>query len=396
MTAPSVVTPTSPAIEAGGRSKQPEDFLDLLPGGFLVRDATARDNEQLIALAAGCPMVGDVSLRIDRGPDFFALNRLEGTRWKVGVAERDGTIIGCVAISERRTFVNGRESRTGYASDLKVHPAHRDTLVADELSRYCERECADLPPAAPVLITVLAGNRSMERRLAGPRGVPQLKRIGTIRTHSIPVLWPRRVEASIDISRAAWKDLEEMAALWRQVAPLRQLAQVLTVDEMAEWIDSTPGVGISSYRVARSRSGELLGFFCAWDQRSFKQLNVVGYSTRMRVARATFNLLAPVAGGERMPRTGHSLNCVSIAQICVPGDRPEVLRALIASTHNELRRSGISFINIGIDTRDPLSAAVDGFFAQPTDVNACVTRSRGGVQSEPLDDAPIHYEIALV
>jgi hypothetical protein len=341
-------------------------------------------------------MIGDISLRIDRGPDFFALNRLEGTQWKVGVAERDGTIIGCVAISERRTFVNGRESRTGYASDLKVHPAHRDTRVADELSRYCERECADLPPAAPVLITVLAGNRSMERRLAGPRGVPELKRIGTIRTHSIPVLWRRRIEASIEIARAAWKDLEEMAALWRQVAPLRQLAQVLTVDEMAEWIDSTPGVSISSYRVARSQSGELLGFFCAWDQRSFKQLNVVGYSRRMRVARATFNLLAPIAGGQQMPRTGQALNCVSVAQICVPGDKPEVLRTLLASTHNEFRRSGISFINVGLDTRDPLSAGVVGFFAQPTDVNACVTRSRCGVQSEALDDAPIHYEIALV
>jgi hypothetical protein len=97
--------------------------------GFVLRDATAEDNEQLIALAAACPMVGDVSLRIDRGPDFFALSRLEGARWKVGVVERDSAIVGCVAISERRSFVNGRESRTGYASDLKVNPAIRDTTI---------------------------------------------------------------------------------------------------------------------------------------------------------------------------------------------------------------------------------------------------------------------------
>ncbi len=398
MTARSVLRPTSSTFGiGGGRSRTPESSRDVGPSeGFLVRDATASDNEQLIALAAACPMVGDISLRIDRGPDFFALNRLEGSRWKVGVAEHGGMIVGCVAISERRSFVNGRESRTGYASDLKVHPAHRNATIADELSRYCERECADLPPAAPVLITVLAGNRSMERRLPGPRGVPQLKRIGTIRTHSLPVLWRRRVAGSIEIAHAGWRDLEEMAALWKRVAPLRQLAPVLTVDEMAELIDSTPGLDISSYRVARSQSGDLLGFFAAWDQRSFKQLNVVGYSRRMRIARATFNLLAPVAGGERMPQTGQSLNCVTIAQICVPGDRPEVLHALLATTHNELRRSGISFINVGLDTRDPLSPGVEGFLAQPTDVNACVTTSRFGVPSEPLDDAPIHYEIALV
>ena len=363
---------------------------------FVLRDATAADNEQLIGLAAACPMVGDVSLRIDRGPDFFALSRLEGARWKVGVVERDKVIVGCVAISERLSYVNGRESRTGYASDLKVHPAHRDTRIADELSKYAERESADLPPAAPVLITVLAGNRSMERRLSGPRGVPALRRLGTIRTHSLPILWNRPVAGSIDISRAGWRDLEEMASLWRQVAPGRQLAPVFTVDSMAEWIDSTPGLDISSYRLARSRSGELLGFFAVWDQRSFKQLNVVGYSPRMQAARSIFNLIAPVVGGARMPGTGHALNCATIAHICVPAASPDVLRALLASTHNELRHTGISFINIGLDTRDPLSPATEGFFAQPTDVNACVTRSRYGIPCEPLDEAPIHYEIALV
>ena len=47
---------------------------------FVIRDAQVSDNEGLIALAAACPMVGDISLRIDRGPRFFALNRLEGER----------------------------------------------------------------------------------------------------------------------------------------------------------------------------------------------------------------------------------------------------------------------------------------------------------------------------
>lgn len=364
--------------------------------GFVVRDATGDDNRQLIRLAAECPMVGDVSLRIDRGPNFFTLNRLEGERWKVGVAAEGRAILGCVAVSERRSFVNGRASRTGYAGDLKVHPAHRNTAIADELSRYCERSFRGLPAASPVLITVLAGNRSMERRLPGPRGVPAFNHIGTIRTHSVPILWHRKTSGSIRIAPAEWRDLNEMATLWERVAPDRQLAPVMSVDAMGSWIRSTPGLAISSYKVARAQSGELLGFFAVWDQRTFKQLNVVGYSPRMKAARAMFNLVAPVAGGERMPQTGHALNCVTIAHICVPGDRPEVMRALLTSAHNELRRARISFINVGLDTRDPLSSAVDGFLSQPTDVNAYVTKSRFGIPSESLDNAPIHYEIALV
>jgi ribosomal protein S18 acetylase RimI-like enzyme len=363
---------------------------------FAIRDARASDNAQLIALAAACPMRGEVSLRIDRGPDFFALNRLEGARWKVGVAERRGVIVGCVAASERRCFVNGRERLTGYAGDLKVHPEHRNTTIADELSWYAERAFLSLPATAPVLITVLAGNRAMERRLPGPRGVPAFRRAGTIRTYSVPILWRRRAGRSIRIAPAQWSDLEQMSALWTRVAPLRQLAPVLSVAAMAEWIDSTPGLDISSYRLARSQGGELLGFFAVWDQRAFKQLNVVGYSPRMKAARAMFNMLAPIVGGVRMPKTGQPLNCITIAHVCVPGERPEVLRALLISTHNELRRTGISFINVGLDTRDPLSPAMDGLLAQPTDVNAYLTKSRSGVLSESLDEGPIHYEIALV
>jgi ribosomal protein S18 acetylase RimI-like enzyme len=365
---------------------------------FTIRDATPADNRQLIELAAECSMVGDISMRIDRGPDFFALNRLEGQRWRVGVAERGGAIVGCVAISERLAFVNGRESRTGYVGDLKVHPAHRDTRIADELSRYAERACAQLPQTAPVVITVLAGNRAMERRLAGPRGVPVLRQIGTIRTHSIPILWRRRANnpGSVRVASAGWADLDEMAALWSRVAPQRQLAPVLSASAMADWILAAPGLDISSYRLARSSDGELLGFLVVWDQRVFKQLNVVAYSPRMKAARSAFNLFAPIVGGERMPPTGSPLNCVSIAHICVPADTPQVLRALVISAYNEVRGSGCSFMNLGLDRLDPLAAAMDGLFAQPTDVNAYIVTTRSGVVPEYLDERPLHYEIALV
>jgi len=365
---------------------------------FTIREATLEDNEQLIALSAACAMVGDISLRIDRGPDFFALNRLEGERWRLGVAESNGRVVGCVAVSERSAFVNGRQMRTGYVGDLKVHPEYRDTRIADALSHYAERGCAELPAAAPVMITVLAGNRAMERRLSGPRGVSAFRRIATIRTHSIPILWRRGSPGSGNarIEPARWSDLDRMVQLWQKVAPERQLAPVLNADSLASWIRSAPGLDIDSYRIARSANGEILGFVAIWDQRSFKQLTVVGYSRRMKAARTAFNTLATVTGSQRMPRQGFSLNCATVAHICVPRDRTDVLRALLTSTYNELGSTDCSVVNVGLDTRDPLSAAVEGFFAQPTDVNAYLVTTRRGVLPEFLDSRPLHYEIALV
>ena len=366
--------------------------------GFVTRDATPADNEQLIALSAACAMTGEIGLRIDRRPDFFALNRLEGERWQVGVAEAAGRVVGCIAVSERRAFVNGIEMRTAYVGDFKVHPAHRDTRVADSLSHYAERVCAGLPPAAPVVITVLAGNRAMERRLSGPRGVAAFRKLATVRTYSIPILWRRRADESgaVRVETARWSDLDEMAKLWNRLAPQRQLAQAMSVTSMAEWIRAAPGLDISSYRLARSVNGDILGFFAVWDQRPFKQLTVVAYSRRMRVARAAFNTLAPIFGAERLPRKGAPLNCATIANVCVPESRPDVMRALILAAYGELRGKQYSFMNIGLDVRDPLGGALRGLLAQPTDVNAYVMTIRRGVLPEFLDDRTVHCEIALV
>ena len=60
-----------------------------------LREAVASDNQQLVELTAACPMRGELALRMDRGPDFFALHRLEGERSNLGVAERAGRIVGC-------------------------------------------------------------------------------------------------------------------------------------------------------------------------------------------------------------------------------------------------------------------------------------------------------------
>src|SRR3989441_8886252 len=94
--------------------------------GHTPRPATSADNAGLLALAAACPMRGELTLCVRREPDFFALNRLQGDRWDVGVVDagRAG-VIGCVAIAERVAYVNGVAAPTADARDLQRHPAFR-------------------------------------------------------------------------------------------------------------------------------------------------------------------------------------------------------------------------------------------------------------------------------
>ena len=363
-----------------------------------VREAVHDDDAALRAIAASCPMEGDITLRITRDPGFFQLNQLEGSQWRLGVAEVDGHVVGCVMAAERSAYLYGVERRTLYAGDLKVHPTMRGTGVADALSKWVARELFDMGGAnAPILLTILGGNSAMERRTSGRGGMPNFARFATIRAFSIPLLFPRAFrERALRVSTATARDIEEMVELWRRVAPTRQLAPVLVAETFERWIANAPGLDISSYRVARDASGRIVGFMAWWDQVTFKQSRVLRYSPRLRVARALLNGAAAVTRGTPLPEAGELLRYCTAFNICVPADSTEVLRALVRSSYAELRDARYAFATVGLDVRDPLCAALSELFAQPTDVNAFICSPSGDYSGPSLADRPLHDEIALV
>ncbi len=174
------------------------------PGAEInVRVAGPTDNAALLVLSESCGMRGDLDLCITRAPDFFALNRLEGRRWRVAVAEsRAGDLAGCVMVAERATHLHGEIQPTIYIGDLKVHPHWRGTRVADSLSRWAHAQARDYgSPSAPTLITVLAGNRAMEWRTGGRGGVPAFRRLSRIRSWKHGSMRPSRWTSPTIVSR---------------------------------------------------------------------------------------------------------------------------------------------------------------------------------------------------
>jgi hypothetical protein len=314
------------------------------------------------------------------------------------VAEREGEVVGCVAASARSAYVDGFVTPTGYAGDLKVHPAHRGGESADALTRFAADTLRGFGGnALPTLVTILEGNRAMERRTIGPRGLPRMTRFATLEVHAVPFLWPRAASTNgIRIDSANREDLDEMGALWRAVAPRRQFAPVLDADRLAAFIDAAPGLSIEDYLVARRADGRIAGFLALWDQRLLKQLRVLGYSRRLSVARTALDVIARMAGTPRLPAVGSVLPSLAALHLCVPCAAPEVLRALLLHAHTVHLQTGQLFLTLALDRRDPLRAALRGLLAQPTYVGAYATTPGGRWRGHRLDGLPLHFESALV
>lgn len=361
--------------------------------GYTTRTAEPADNAGLVALAAASPMEAGLTICVRRDPDFFALNRMEGDRWEVGVVDGpDGSVVGCIGVAERLAFVRGVARRTVYIGDLKVHPAHRGHGVADELSRYAREVSREMGgDDVPCLLTALSGNRGVERRLNGPRGLPQLQRFATVRSYAIPLFLPGRKwrSAPYTVRRAREEDREEMACLWRVVARERQFAAVED--------SPPPGLAIDNYWLAhRTGTGRLAGFLALWDQHSFKRTHVLRYGARLGALRQVFNLAAPLFSAPRLPEPGAPLRQLAVFQVATQASEPAALRALLEHAYAEVRRCDYVLITIGLDVRDPLTRALDGLMAIPTALHAYVTTPAGAYRGPDLDDRPLHFETALV
>lgn len=361
-----------------------------------VRPARPDDNAALLDLVEACPVRAAFSLRTSRRPDFFALTRLGGEWSRVLVVETaDGALVGCVAVLGRQCWIGGALRPSFYAGDLRVHPAWRGRGLSDALVSAATRLGADIDPDMPAMVTVLAGNRAMRALLTGKAGISPFLRIATLRLHTLPLVRRRKPRNSLRISAAGPQDAGEMAALWSRLAPRRQFTQERDEAALAEWIAAAPGLDWTSYRLARHPDGRLAGFLAVWDERGCKETTVLEYSSGAAAFRTIYNVVAPALGGAPLPRRGEPLRSLQVVHLCVAPEEPDTLRALLLAAAEDCRGLGAVALTIGLDVTDPAARALAGIPAITTDVEAYVLTAGGPWRGPPLDDRPLHFEIAL-
>jgi hypothetical protein len=81
--------------------------------------------------------------------------------------------------------------------------------------------------------------------------------------------------------------------------------------------------------------------------------------------------------------------------VCVPEDRPNVLRRLLLAASRAAHGSA-SFFTIGLDTRDPLNSALTGLRSLTTDVALYATSANGKFCGPRQGGRLFQFETSLV
>lgn len=362
--------------------------------------AIPADEPDLRRLLRETPIAGAISLSFEREPDLLHAAAVEGDRHRF-VAGRDGEgrIVGMAARSVREVWINGAPARLGYLGQLRAAGEGRGRIRAMR-EGFALLAADRRPDELPFDLTSVVLDNVPARRLleAGVAGFPTYRPLGELVTLALlPRGARRRPGSGIALERGAPERLPEIAALLRSEGARRQFAERVTAERLACPIRSR-GLTPSDFHLA-TRAGRLAGCAAVWDQRSFKQTVVRGYSRPLALLRPILSLAGPALGLPRLPPVGAPLAAAFLAFVAVPGDDPEVLDALLASALADAHARGLDQLLLARAAADPLLPVARRRAHRPYRSMLYAVHAPSGAGAEAaalLDGRPLGPEVATL
>ena len=313
---------------------------------------------QLRALLREHAMPGWVELTLEREPDFFAAAATIGGVSQTIVALEGDTVVGMGCRSVREVYLNGRAASLGYLSGLRLQPAFRRGTALARGYRFLRHLHEDGRTAAYVS-TIIEDNRDAMALLAGGRaGLPRYRDLGRYVTFAVALgAWRpgRRPRPDVIVSHAAPSDLDAVVAFLNEHGRRRQFFPVVRRSDFNSRV--WQGLDPRNLLVARGDSGRIEGAAACWDQSAYKQTRVIRYRPFLAAVRPLLNAVLHLAGFPRLPAEGAVLPALSLSLVCIRGDDPGTLAALLNAAHAEYR-AGCRWLVIGLHERDPLCRAI--------------------------------------
>jgi ribosomal protein S18 acetylase RimI-like enzyme len=336
-----------------------------------------------------------MAYRVDRGPDYFAVCRLQGHDHRVLVAG-EAPVMGTMTALFDRVYLNGVPSHIAYTADLRVAPEARGTGLADRLMREAVRVIREVNgPKAAIVTAVAADNPAGLKKNAnlGRDGLTRMQPIGSLRIYYLAPFTPLGVVRPFlpyRVRPAHRDDLDAMAALWAATNSRKDLARAFTPEGFGRWVEDTPGLGAEAFQVAVDAQGAVRAFLGVWSPAVVRRFELAAESSAVFAVRQTWNALRPLAGLPVFPAPGQPLPFHAVTNACIPEADAEALPMLIEAALRKARAAGSLFLGLALDARDPLNRQAGRFFSSTSTLTLL-----GNEHLNPRPEGLFHVEMAL-
>ena len=326
---------------------------------------TEADDTDIRRLLRENPMAGQISLSLEREPDYFTEARHSGAEHQTIVARDQGRVICVGTCSFRQRFVNGEPRRVGYLGGLRLDGS---LCGRSDILRRGYRFFHGLQRANPAdcYFTAIAADNERARQFLehGLPGMPRYEYLDDFVTMLVPVPRSRRREEADSRTPANPPPhvvgYEAIAALLEKHSNRYQLAPHWRAEELQAL--HPLGLRLDDFRFLND-GGKAVACATLWDQRSFKQTVIRAYAAPLAWAQPWINFAARLWGRPRLPEVGSALAHAAVSHLAAPPNRPEMIASLIRSLFPLARSKGIEWLTLGFAAADPRLAALRGRFA---------------------------------
>lgn len=313
--------------------------------------ATPADEADLRRLLKDTPMRGAVSVGFSHEPNYFRGMGIAGANDRTLLGREHGRLIVAGRCTIRSCWLNGEVRRVAYLGELRLaaEAQGRWDVLRRGYAHFATEYARD--PADYCYTSIIADNTRARRLLErGVRGMPRYEFIGEYVTLLIPAKGGR-MPTGFTLTTGAELPVETLVDFLNAAACDRQLATHWTSENLLSL--HAHGLRLDAILVLR-RGAEIVACAGVWDQSSFRQIQVTGYSSLMAIVRPFHNLLAPLLGQPRIPTAGAFIKQAFLSPVaCLPSSA-SAQTALIQAARAAAARLGLDYLALGGWPDDPM------------------------------------------
>jgi hypothetical protein len=311
--------------------------------------ATPADDAAIRRLLRENPIAGAIRLTFEREPNYFRSAELAGGRDQTIVVSSDSRLLCLGRCLRRECWVDDRACSTGYLAELRLDFSARGrfSLLRDGYRFFHALQKEN--PADLYFTTIVSDNERARRLLErSVPGLPSYQFLAELSTLLVAV--PRRAPAAR--LRVQTGTAEHIPAIVRLLNHHGQQCQLATVWD-AEKLLSLAGHGLPLDRFLLVLEGdELIACGALWDQRSFRQTVIHGYTPALAMARPLVNILRRLGGSPSLPRPGTALSHAYLSPLAFASGAGHLLPEFVAACFPLAAKFGLQFLTLALPSND--------------------------------------------
>ncbi len=311
------------------------------------RLATNDDNQQLIELTSSSGMQGEISLRIDRKPDFFKLLAMRGSS-RVFVALDENVIVGSICVSQQEVYVGGQITPLQYFADFKIATPYRNRTIGFRLCRELENHVLTIG-ADLAFANFSKGNIKPFRFLSNRKNTPDFENIGIFYIHQF-----------VGKKKKASNDEHEIVASTITDDLIRFLNDHYRNHELGSVITKEKLLDTSIFTI--QHENKIIAAMVLQDTMDAKQNVVTNVSWKMNILLRTMTKVNYLLGLSKMPGINEPIRMIYIKYLAADNNNKQIVRFLINHARNIAFEKSYSFASIGVHEKDPVNTHVKGLF----------------------------------